>query len=191
MKNIKYYIGLDVHKERTTHVVRDKIGNILLQGEIATLYTELYPQLKPYISTAMIGLEASTSYYTLYQNFLKQGYNIKVANTIQLRQLIAKNDKLDARRLSEMLRLGTFPCSYIPDENIQRMRNLVQVRHSLMEEKVRCNTRIQAFLDKNGVVMPPQGAFSKHWRQTLVEYLGTGTVGGELQYEYDHFLFLE
>lgn len=90
MKNIKYYIGLDVHKERTTHVVRDKIGNILLEGETATLYTELYPQLKPYISTAMIGLEASTSYYTLYQNFLKQGYNIKVANTIQLRQLIAK-----------------------------------------------------------------------------------------------------
>ena len=105
MKNIKYYIGLDVHKERTTHVVRDKIGNILLQGETATLYTELYPQLKTYLTTAMIGLEASTSYYTLYQNFLKQGYNIKVANTIQLRQLIAKNDTLDARRLSEMLRL--------------------------------------------------------------------------------------
>jgi hypothetical protein len=43
MKNIKYYIGLDVHKERTTHVVRDKIGNILLEGETATLFSELYP----------------------------------------------------------------------------------------------------------------------------------------------------
>ena len=109
MKNTKYFIGLDVHKERTTYVIRDKIGNILLEGETATLYTELYPQLKTYLNTAIIGLEASTSYYTLYQNFLKQGYNIKVANTIQLRQLITKNDKLDARRLSEMLRLGTFP----------------------------------------------------------------------------------
>ena len=191
MKNIKYYIGLDVHKERTTHVVRDKIGNILLQGETATLYTELYPQLKPYISTAMIGLEASTSYYTLYQNFLKQGYNIKVANTIQLRQLIAKNDKLDARRLSEMLRLGTFPCSYIPDENIQRMRNLVQIRHSFMEEKIRCNTRIQAFLDRNGVVMPSYKAFSKKWRYALMRYMGSGDVNLELRYEYDHFIFLE
>jgi hypothetical protein len=37
MKNTKYFIGLDVHKERTTYVIRDKIGNILLEGETATL----------------------------------------------------------------------------------------------------------------------------------------------------------
>ena len=191
MKNIKYYIGLDVHKEHTTYVVRDKIGNILLENETATLYSELYPRLKPYLATSLIGLEASTSYYTLYQTFLKNNYNIKVANTIQLRQLITKNDKLDAKRLSEMLRLGTFPCSYIPNEKIQHLRSLIQVRHSLMEEKVRCNARIQAFIDKNGVMMPPQEAFSKHWRQTLTKHLITGTVSGELQYEYDHFLFLE
>ena len=49
MKNIKYYIGLDVHKERTTYVVRNKIGNILLENETATIYSELYPQLKPYV----------------------------------------------------------------------------------------------------------------------------------------------
>jgi transposase len=191
MKNTKYFIGLDVHKEKTSYCVRDKLGNILLENKTATLYSELEPQLKPYLNIAKIGLEASTSYYTLYRTFLTNGYDISVANTIQLRQLIAKNDRLDAKRLSEMLRLGTFPCSYIPDEKIQHLRSLVQVRHSLMEEKVRCNARIQAFLDKNGVVMPPQEAFSKHWKQTLIEYLNTGAVSGELQYEYDHFLFLE
>jgi transposase len=191
MKNTKYFIGLDVHKEKTTYVVRDKIGNILTEGETATLYPELYPQLKPYLATSVIGLEASTSYYTLYQTFLKNDYNIKVANTIQLRQLIAKNDKLDARRLSEMLRLGTLPCSYIPDEKIQRLRSLVQVRHAFMQEKVRCNNRIQAFLDKNGVVMPPQKAFSKKWRYALMEHMGTEMVSVELRYEYDHYVFLE
>jgi len=139
----------------------------------------------------VIGLEACTSYYTLYQNFLKNNYSIKVANTIQLRQLIAKNDRLDAKRLSEMLRLGTFPCSYIPDEKIQRMRSLVQVRHSLMEEKVRCNARIQAFLDRNGVVMSPHKAFSKKWRNALMQYMGSGLVSMELGHEHDHFVFLE
>jgi transposase len=191
MKHTKYFIGLDVHKEKTSYCVRDRLGHILTEAETATLYSELKPRLKPYLNTAKIGLEASTSYYTLYRSFFTNGCDISVANTIQLRQLIAKNDKLDARRLSEMLRLGAFPCSYIPDEKIQYLRSLVQVRHSLMEEKVRCNVRIQAFLDKNGVVMPPQEAFSKHWRRTLMEYLCMGVVSGELQYEYDHFLFLE
>ena len=191
MKNKKYYIGLDVHKEKTTYVVKDRLGNILLEGEIATLYSELYERLKPFLKSSVIGLEACTSYYTLYQTFMKNNYNIKVANTIQLRQLIAKNDRLDAKRLAEMLRLGTFPCSYIPDEKIQRMRSLVQVRHSLMEEKVRCNARIQAFLDRNGVVMPPHKAFSKKWRNALMQYMGSGEVSLELRYGYDHYVFLE
>jgi transposase len=191
MKNKKYYIGLDVHKEKTTYVVRNRIGAILLEGEIATIYKELHEQLKPYLKLAVIGLEASTSYYTLYQGFLKNNYDIKVANTIQLRQLITKNDKLDAKRLSEMLRLGTFPCSYIPDEKIQHLRSLVQVRHSFMEEKTRCNARIQTFLDRNGVVMPSHKAFCKKWRYALMQYMGSGDVSLELRYEYDHYVFLE
>jgi len=191
MKKPKYYIGLDVHKERTTYVVRDKIGNILSEGETATLYHELFPRLKSYLTQAVIGLEASTSYYTLYQTFLKQGYTIQVANTIQLRQLITKNDRLDARRLAEMLRLGTFPRSYIPDEHIQQLRSLIQIRHSQMEEKVRCNNRIQAFLDRNGVPMPPYKAFSKKWRYALMQHMGSGKVSIELRHAYDHYTFLE
>ena len=187
----KYFIGLDVHKEKTTYVVRDRLGNILTDGETSTLYPDLQTRLTSYLSATKIGLEASTCYYTLYQEFLKNGYDIKVANTIQLRQLIAKNDKLDARRLSEMLRLGTFPCSYIPDDKIQRLRSLVQVRHAFMEGKVRCNARIQAFLDKNGVVMPMRGAFGIQWRHALEGHLSKGKVNGELQYEYDHYLFIE
>ena len=191
MKNTKYFIGLDVHKKKTTYVVKDRIGNIVLEGETATLYSELYGRLEPYLKSSIVGLESCTSYYTLYQNFLKNNYNIKVANTIQLRQLIAKNDKLDAKRLAEMLRLGTFPTSYIPDEEIQRLRSLLQVRHSMMEEKVRCNNRIQAFLDRNGIVMPDQEAFGKKWRQKLLQYIGSGEVSLELRYEYDHFVYLE
>jgi transposase len=191
MKNIKYYIGLDVHKQKTSYCVRDRLGNILTESEVATRYSELESRLKPYLTTSMIGLESCTSYYNLYQNFLRNSYHIKVANTIQLRQLITKNDKLDAQRLSEMLRLGTFPCSYIPDEKIQRLRSLLQVRHSLMEEKTRCNNRIQAFLDRNGIVMPDQEAFGKKWRQQLLQYIGSGAVSLELRYEYDHFVYLE
>jgi transposase len=191
MKDTKYFIGLDVHKEKTSYCVRDRLGNILTESEVATLYSELESRLKPYLAASMIGLESCTSYYTIYQNFLRNGNHIKVANTIQIRQLIAKNDKLDAQRLSEMLRLGTFPCSYIPEEKIQHLRSLLQVRHSLMEEKTRCNNRIQAFLDRNGIVMPDQEAFGKKWRQQLLQYIGSGAVSLELRYEYDHFVYLE
>jgi transposase len=60
-----------------------------------------------------------------------------------------------------------------------------------MEEKVRCNNRIQAFLDRNGVLMPSYKAFSKRWRYALMQHMGTGRVSIELRYEYDHYVFLE
>jgi len=71
MKNTKYFIVLDVHKEKTTYVVRDRIGNILLEDETATLYRELKERLQPYLNPSIMGFEANTSYYTLYQQFLK------------------------------------------------------------------------------------------------------------------------
>jgi len=90
-----------------------------------------------------------------------------------------------------MLRLVTLPISYIPDDKIQHLRGLVTVRHSLMEEKIRCNNRIQSLLDKNGVVMPSHKAFCKKWRHALMEYMGSGDISLELRHEYDHFVFLE
>jgi len=187
----KYYVGLDVHKETTTYAVRDRNGNIVAEGKTATLYGDLYPELKTYLKSAIIGLEASTSYYTLYHQFLKEGYTAKVANTVQMRQLITKNDKLDAQRLAEMLRLGNFPTSYVPDEDIQHLRSLVHMRHALMEEKTRCNLRIQATLDRNKVVMPPHKAFSKRWKNTIMQHMSSGKVSPELRYACDHYMFLD
>lgn len=190
--NKKYFIGLDVHKEKTTYVVRDKIGNILSEGETATRFKDLFPNLQPYLNYAVTGLEASTSYYTLYQNFVINGYDIKVANTIQLRQLIAKNDNLDAKRLADMLRLGTFPCSYIPPENMQHLRDLVQFRHSIVEEKTRSKNRIHAILDKtHQITLPSTKPFGKKWQHVLQQYIAASPTSLELRHAYDHYKYLE
>ena len=73
MENIKYYIGLDVHKQKTTYVIRDKTGNIIQEGITTTSYSELFKSLETYLKSSIIGLESSTSYYTLYKKFLKSG----------------------------------------------------------------------------------------------------------------------
>lgn len=187
----KYFIGLDVHKKTTAYAVRNENGNVLLEGECATLYLDLRVRLREYLPQTVIGVEASTSYYTLYQEFLKNGYDIKVANTLQMRKLIAKNDKLDALRLAEMLRLGTFPCSYIPEEKIRQMRDFVRLRHSFMEEKTRCNNRIQALVDREGLVMPSQKAFGKKWKHALMQYIGSGRASLTLREAFEHYTYLD
>lgn len=185
----KYFIGLDVHKNSTTYAVRDPKGFVLLEGQCATQYKDLDERFQRYKAWAEVGMEASTSYYVVYQEFLKNGYAIKIANTIQMRQLISKSDKLDANRLAEMLRLRTFPCSYIPCEEIRHMRDLVRLRHAFMEDRTRWNVRIQALLDRSGFVMPPFNAFGKRWRLALEQHLEKDACL-ELRHAYDHYLYL-
>ena len=43
----KYCIGLDAHKKKTTHVARDRLVIILLEGEAATLLQAVQVQNHP------------------------------------------------------------------------------------------------------------------------------------------------
>lgn len=187
----RYFIGLDVHKSSTSYAVRDRLGNIVVEGKTATLYSDLYDRLAPYLAQGRVALEASTSYFALYQAFIREGHTADVANVIQMRQLLAKSDKLDARRLADMMRLGTLPCSFIPPDDIQHLRNIVRTRHALVEEKTSWKNRIVALLDRNGVVMPPSTPFTKGWQAHLQRYLGHGGASLELRVSFEHYMDLE
>jgi transposase len=190
MKNsIWYFIGLDVHKKSTYYAVRDRHGVIVKEGEVSSIYSELFRRLEPYLFSSKIGLEATTTYYPLYQGFKQAGYDIHVGNTIHMRQVLGKNDKLDAARLAEMLRLESFPESYVPPQEIQKLRTLVRLRHSLMEERNKSNIRLQAFLSKAGLRMRAN-PFTKNWAAQLTDCINTGKAGPEIKHEYDHYQYL-
>lgn len=175
MEEPRFYIGLDAHKETVAYCVRDKKGPIVLEGECAAQYRDLKSLLEPYLSHAETVVESCSVAYKVYTALKADGYDIVMANVIQLRQLVAKNDALDARRLSDMLRMGGVPTSYIPDERVQHLRTLVLARHNLMEEKVRWKNRIQAFLDREGVSFASccGRPFTKKWMAVLDEYLNS------------------
>lgn len=185
MTQPKWYIGLDVHKESTTYAVRERRGSVVAEGECATKYRDLKPVLGPYLVSAKVALEASTSYYKLYTGFKADGADIAVANVIQLRQLVAKSDPLDARRLSDMLRLGTMPESFIPCEEIRRLRCIVHIRQGLVEERVRWKNRIQAMLDMEGISLSMWGgAFTQKWVAAFEQYLASPTANEMVKHAY-------
>jgi len=187
MRKKEFYIGFDLHKRSTTYSVRHLKGDIVAEGVCATRYGDLRQRLELYLNRSIIGVEASTSYYSIYQQFKKDGFDIVVANVIQLRQLIAKNDTLDARRLSDMLRLGTFPTSYIPDEIIQKLRTLVNVRHRFVIESTRIKNQIQAAMDKNSINILFKTPFTKRWCYWLEKAIASNDYGSELKHLYEYY----
>lgn len=167
----KYYIGLDVHKNQTTYAVKNWDGATVLEGQVATQFVDLYEALNDYITDSVIIMEACTCYYHLYQKMKDKKLDVHVANVLQLRKLIGKNDRLDAKRLADMERLNTMVYSYIPEKEIQNLRILINLYNNEIAAKVRCNNQITAVLDRNGVSFPVKDTFSKKGLIIINQYL--------------------
>lgn len=167
----KYYIGLDVHKRQTTYAVKNWDGVTVDQGQVATQFSDVQKVLNEYLNDAVVVIEACTSYYHLYKQMKENRIDVHVANVIQLRKLIGKNDKLDAKRLADMSRLNTLPESYIPDEKIQNLRILINLYHNEIAAKVRYDNQIHAVLDRNGINLPVKDPFSKKGLICINQYL--------------------
>lgn len=188
MKQKQFFIGLDVHNKTTNYAVRHFKGDIVSEGKCATTFQDLYNLLEPYLCSAIVGLEASTSYYSIYERFKEEGVDVRVANTIQMRQLIAKSDPLDARRLSDMLRLGSLPCSYIPSKDIQKLRSLVKLYHNFVREQTRLKNQIHALLKLHGYRISFRTPFTKKWLNQLNKLILSEPDLIELKFIYEHYL---
>lgn len=190
-KKPMFFIGLDVHESMTWYAVRAHTGELLLSGECATRPEDLFKVLGPYLVGCRIGLESTTSYYHVYWAFKKRGYDIVVANTIRIRSLVATNDRIDAERLSDMLRLGSFPTSYVPDEKLAHLRTLVNLRQNFVEESNRFANQVHSGLSKFGIKIYARTAFSKEWREQLQMFMAKRPETIEIRYAYEHYLVIE
>ena len=185
----KFSIGLDVHKRFTAYAVRDKDGNLVTEGQSTSNPSDLYVLLEPYVISANIGMECNTEVYPIREYFLKKGYTILIANTTQLRNLVNKSDALDAKRLADMLRLGTFPEAYIPPQNIRQLRSIVQIRHSILKESTRKQNQIKAFARKAGICLPPKDSLSKKSIAIIRKYIIDNPTASELRTLLDMYLY--
>ena len=187
----KFYIGLDVHTKSTQYAVRTWQGDVVLEGKCATVYKDVKAALDPYFHSCIVGMEACTSFYPLREGLIQDNINVKIANVLRIRQLIVKNDRLDARRLSDMLRLNTFPESHIPGKEVQTLRDLVSVRHSFLEELTSTKSRIWAVLARHGIKIPERSIFSKKGMLHVKSIIESAKCSSDLKFLYQHYRNVE
>jgi transposase len=172
-KKIKYYVGLDVHKQFTSFAVRNSDGVVIKEGECASIFEDIYSNLQEFTDNSVIGIETNTEIYPIYLAFKRKKINLKVANLHKIRNLIGKDDSLDAKRISDMLRLNTFPTSFIPNEKIRELRSLVKARHTIMEECSRLQNRVKAGIRKVGLPSSCKQGIGKYYLESIQRSLAS------------------
>jgi hypothetical protein len=102
-----------------------------------------------------VAFEATTGWRWVWRELVAYGFDVRLAEPVQARELLgrrrsAKTDRLDARWLARLLAREMLPESWIPPEEIQRLRDRSRLRKALAEDRRRWAQRLHAYLLHEG-----------------------------------------
>jgi transposase len=143
------FVGIDVALREHRVAVLDRDGEAVGQSFTIAASTEgvatLLRTLAARDATAaqtLIGLEASGHLWeNLEAVLVGAGYRVIVLNPLQTRRYRdvvrrkAKTDDIDAHVIAGLLRSGAAQASYVPDEQVQSLRELARLRARLMADR--------------------------------------------------------
>ncbi|MBF0523157.1 MAG: IS110 family transposase, partial [Candidatus Omnitrophica bacterium] len=159
------YLGIDVSKSTSRYVLLDNDGeqstkpftlNNDNQGfeKLLARMTEL--SLTP--DNVLVGIEATGIWWeNLYCLLTEKKFKVIVLNphqTNKFREALrfkAKTDDIDAYVIAGLLRSGKYACSYIPEENIQVLREITKLRFQLVKDRQNYERQVCALL---GLLFP-------------------------------------
>ena len=159
---IQLYIGLDVHKEKTSVALADPgaKGEIRHFGEVASSKVTLDRLIRRIAKTKQIPLNAISVCYEAGgcgMWIARMLHKIKVPCTVIAPSLIptkagdhVKTDKKDAMKLARLLRAGELVSVFIPDETDEAIRDLCRARVDAIDDRRRAKTRLLALLRRLG-----------------------------------------
>lgn len=147
-----YYLGIDVHKTESAVAVVDEDGTLREERRVSN--DNLDEIARDYAGNAA-ALEATGNYFTIFDT-LDEELDVSVVNPLKTRWIAEANlktDRVDAKKLAQLLRVDMVAESYIPPEPIRRRRQLVRGRKKLIEQRTDCKNEVHAVLDHHGITL--------------------------------------
>lgn len=143
-----YYLGIDVSKASHQCIVLDALGEALGKSFTVQSSKDDFIKLVKKLSELNIpksdiiaGLEATGNLWENIYTFLKdQGFKVLLLNPFQTNKFHqammkkAKTDSIDALVIAGLLRSGYAASSYIPDEDIQSLRDLTRLKDGYLKD---------------------------------------------------------
>ena len=144
------FIGIDVHKRYSQIAVLDETGEVVKEVRVENTNLDDFAQQH---AGSKAALEATSNYYYIHDT-LSEYLDVTVANPSELK-LITNSDKktnrVDAKHLARMVRLGSIPESYVPTDEIRHARAFVRRRQKLVEKRTKYANKIHGLLSDYGV----------------------------------------
>src|SRR5271154_3839064 len=151
--NLKKYIGLDVHKDATSIAVLNGVGKLVMESIIETKAATLLEFLYGLRGELHVTLEEGTWAAWLYDVLKPHVEEIVVCNPRRnaLLKEGSKSDKVDARKLAELLRAGLLRAVYHGENGLRTLRELARSYLTISKDQGRVMSRLKALYRSRGI----------------------------------------
>jgi len=126
--NSTKYIGIDMHKESMTIAVRNAVGKIVMECVIETKASMILQFIGGLRGDVQVTFEEGTSAAWLYDLLKPHVSKLVVCDPRKNKSMREgnQNDKIDARRLAELLRLDHLTPVYHGEHGLRTLKELVR-----------------------------------------------------------------
>jgi hypothetical protein len=141
-----YYVGMDVHRASIMIVVLNGAGKVVMESVIETGAERVRSYLKQLRGKVYVTFEEGTQANWLHEVVRGLVTEVVVCDPRhnKLMQSGNKSDRVDARKLAELLRLGSLKAVYHGDHGMRMLKELVRSYDCLVSDTTRVMNRLKA-----------------------------------------------
>jgi transposase len=144
-----YYIGLDIHKRVIAYCIKAVDGHLIGQGTIEASRRALDEWVHRLPGPWIGAMEATIFTGWIYDHLRRHALELKVAHPEMLKAITAakkKNDRADAERIADLLRVNLLPECYMLPTDIRELRRVLRYRNHMVRTAVKMRNKMCGLL---------------------------------------------
>jgi transposase len=152
--NINHYIGLDVHKKSISYCVKVADGKIIEEGSVRATHSALRQWAEERKEPWHGAMEATLFSGWIYDALKPFATELQMGNPSMMKAIGAakkKNDRLDARKIADLVRCNLLPVCYVAPPEMRDLRRLLRYRNLVVGQAVQMKNRMSGLLMEMGV----------------------------------------
>ena len=170
--NVNHYIGFDVHKKSINYCVKMADGQIVEEGRLRATHDALRRWAGRRQEPWRGAMEATLFSGWIYDTLKPFAAELQMGHPAMMKAIGAskkKNDKIDSRKIADLVRCNLLPACYVAPAEMRELRRLLRYRNVVVAQGVRMKNKMSGLLMEVGAEYNKQ---QLHGKKYFTELLG-------------------
>ena len=170
--NVPHYIGLDVHKKSVSYCVKSSDGRIVEEGKLRATHQALRQWAQQRAEPWHGAMEATLFSGWIYDELKPYAAELQMGHPALMKAIGAskkKSDRLDARKIADMVRCDLLPACYVAPVEIRELRRLLRYRNLVVQQATRMKNKMSGLLMEVGAEYNKEQLHGKKYFTELLD----------------------